>query len=320
MNLALNKTFQKSGCQLLGLNKYGIQQWLKTIDTIIFDGNGVLWSHDKVLENAAETFNALRAMGKKAFICTNNSVTSVEGICKYAQEMGFLVAKDEILSSVQTLAKFMKEKSFNKKCYVVGGQGIVDELKLVGIESLPLDHSSLQGFSMPDHIHSIFLDPNVGAVVVGSDKDFNTIKLTKACCYLKDSEVMFVATSRDAALPAAPGRMVPSAGVMVAAIQAASQRMPFTCGKPNPYMCIDLMQKGVIQPDRTLIIGDTMCTDILLGYKCGFQTLLVGTGVNSYQDAIEAQGSKAPLLYQQVPDLYVPKLSNLLPFLSSRHR
>jgi len=68
---------------------------------------------------------------------------------------------------------------------------------------------------------------------------------------------MFVATSRDAALPAAPGRMVPSAGVMVAAIQAASQRMPFTCGKPNPYMCIDLMQKGVIQPDRTLIIGDT---------------------------------------------------------------
>ncbi|XP_039488587.1 glycerol-3-phosphate phosphatase [Drosophila santomea] len=320
MNLALNKSIQKGGCQVLGLNRYGLQQWLKTIDTIVFDEDGVLWSHDKVLDKAAETFNALRAMGKKAFICTNNSVTSVDGICKFAQEMGFLVAKDEILSSSQALAKFMQQKKFNKKCYVVGGQGIVDELKLVGIESMPLDHSSLQGFSMPDHIHSIFLDPNVGAVVVGADKDFNTIKLTKACCYLKDRDVMFVATNRDAALPAAPGRMVPSAGVMVAAIQAASQRMPFICGKPNPYMCIDLIRKGVIQPERTLIIGDTMSTDILLGYQCGFQTLLVGTGVNSYQDAMEAQASKAPLLYQQVPDLYLPKLSNLLPFLSSRNR
>jgi len=63
-----------------------------------------------------------------------------------------------------------------------------------------------------------------------------------------------------------------------------------------------------------------MNTDIQFGYNCGFQTLLVGTGVNSYQDAIEAQASKVPSLYQQVPDLYVPKLSNLLPFLSSRNR
>jgi len=63
-----------------------------------------------------------------------------------------------------------------------------------------------------------------------------------------------------------------------------------------------------------------MNTDIQFGYNCGFQTLLVGTGVNSYQDAIEAQASKVPPLYQQVPDLYVPKLSNLLPFLSSRNR
>ncbi|KAI8038979.1 hypothetical protein M5D96_007689 [Drosophila gunungcola] len=284
MNLALNRSVQKGGCQVLGLNRYSIQQWLKTIDTIIFDGDGVLWKNDEVLDKAPETFNALRAMGKEAYICSNSSK---------AQEMGFLVAKNEILSSSQTLARFMKQKKFKKKVYVVGGQGIIDELKLVGIESLPLDHPSLQGFSMPEHAHTIFLDPNVGAVV-----------LTKACCYLKDPEVMFVATNRDSAFPSAPGRMIPRAGVMISAIQAASQRMPFTCGKPNPYMCIDLMRQGTIQPERTLIIGDTMNTDILFGYNCGFQTLMVGTGVSSYQDAIEAQASKVPLLYQQVPDLY----------------
>ncbi|XP_017070721.1 glycerol-3-phosphate phosphatase [Drosophila eugracilis] len=320
MNLALNRSVQRGGCQILGLNKYSIQQWLKTIDTIIYDGDGVLWNNDKVLDKAPETFNALRAMGKKAYICTNNSVTSVDGIFRRAQDMGFLVTKKEILSSGQTLARFMKEKKFKKKVYVVGGQGIVDELKLVGIECLPLDHSMLQGFSIPDHIHSIFLDSNVGAVVVGNDKDFNSVKLTKACCYLKDPDVMFVATNRDMSFPAAPGRNVPCAGVMVAAIQAASQRLPFTCGKPNPYICIDLMRQGIIQPERTLMIGDTLYTDIQFGYNCGFQTLLVGSGVSSYQDALEAQASKVPLAYQQVPDLFVPRLSNLLPFLPSRNR
>jgi len=255
--VALNKCVQKGGCQILGLNKYSLQQWLKTIDTIIYDGDGVLWNHDKVIDKAPETFNALRAMGKEALICTNNSVTSVAGTCRRAQEMGFLVAQNEILSSGQTLAKFMKEKKFQKKAYVMGGQGLVDELQLVGIESLPLDQSSLEGFSTPEDIHSFVLDSDVGAVVVGNAKDFDAAKLTKASCYLKDPEIMFVATSRDMAFPAAPGRMVPREGVMVAAIQAASQRMPFICGKPNPYMCIDLMRQGVIQPERTLIIGDT---------------------------------------------------------------
>ncbi|XP_017057747.1 glycerol-3-phosphate phosphatase [Drosophila ficusphila] len=320
MNLSLNRSVQRGGCQVLGLNKFGIQQWLKTIDTIIFDGDGVLWNHDKVLDKAPETFNALRAMGKDAFICTNNSATSVVGICRKAQEMGFLVARNEVLSSGQALARFMKEKKFKRKAYVVGGQGIIDELKLVGIESLPLDHPSPKGFSMPEHVQGILLDADVGAVVVGNDKDFNMIKLTKACCYLKDPAVMFVATDRDTAFPAAPGRLVPRSGVMVSAIQAASQRTPFTCGKPNPYMCIDLMRQGVIQPERTLVIGDNLYSDILFGYNCGFQTLLVGTGVSSYKDALDAQESKVPLLYQQVPDLFVPRLSNLLPFLSSRNR
>uniref|UniRef100_A0A6P4FWP0 Phosphoglycolate phosphatase 1B, chloroplastic-like n=1 Tax=Drosophila rhopaloa TaxID=1041015 RepID=A0A6P4FWP0_DRORH len=115
MNLALNRSVQKGGCQVLGLNKYSIQQWLKTIDTIIYDGDGVLWKHDEVLDKAPETFNALRAMGKEAYICSNNSALSVAGICRKAQEMGFLVAKNEILSSGQTLARFMKEKKFKKK-------------------------------------------------------------------------------------------------------------------------------------------------------------------------------------------------------------
>lgn len=63
-----------------------------------------------------------------------------------------------------------------------------------------------------------------------------------------------------------------------------------------------------------------MATDIQFGYNCSFQTLLVGTGVSSYKDALAAQESSDPFMYQQVPDKFVSKLSDLLPFLFSRNR
>lgn len=63
----------------------------------------------------------------------------------------------------------------------------------------------------------------------------------------------------------------------------------------------------------------SMSTDIQFGYNCGFQTLMVGTGVNSLEDIALAQESKKPRMYQQVPDLYLAKLSDLLKFLPSRN-
>lgn len=76
-------------------------------------------------------------------------------------------------------------------------------------------------------------------------------------------------------------------------------------------------------PNRLLINGHSilisMSTDIQFGYNCGFQTLLVGTGVNSMEDITVAQESKKPRMYQQVPDLYLAKLTDLLKFLPSRN-
>ncbi|KAH8302858.1 hypothetical protein KR044_011327 [Drosophila immigrans] len=314
-----NILIKKGVCQLFALNKFSITQWLKTIDTIIFDADGVLWHRNNVIEGTPETFNALRAMGKQVFICTNHSAMSANGLCSKAQQMGFLISPNEILSSAMALARYLQERKFKRKVFIVGEQGIADELKAVGIESLPLVQEQLQGCNLLDHVQQMPLDDSVGAVAVGVDSRFDMLKMSKASCYLADRRVLFLATNRDRAFPASPGRRTPGAGVMVAAVQAAAKRVPFTCGKPNTFICLHLIRDGIIKPERTLMVGDTMYTDIQFGYNCGFQTLLVGTGVHSLDDVAAAQKSKKPMQYQQIPDLYVPKLSDLLKFLPSKN-
>lgn len=310
---------KKGVCQLLALNKFSIQQWLKTIDTIIFDADGVLWRRKEVIEGTPETFNALRAMGKNVFICTNHSSSSGQALCNKAQNLGFLINTNEIISSSMALARYLQERKFKKKVFIVGEEGIAEELKAVGIESVPFGEEPLQGSNLRDHLQVMKLDENVGAVAVGVDGNFNMLKVSKACCYLNDPHVLFLATNRDHAFPVSPGRFTPGAGVMVAAIQAATKRSPFVCGKPNTFMCLHLLQGGLIKPERTLMIGDTIYTDIQFGYNCGFQTLLVGTGVSSLEDVSKAQKSRKPMMYQQIPDLYVPKLADLLKFLPSKN-
>ncbi|EDW29852.1 GL16688 [Drosophila persimilis] len=151
------------------------------------------------------------------------------------------------------------------------------------------------------------------------DLGLNVLKLTKASIYLRDPKTLFWATNRDRAFPVAADRQVPGAGVVVAAIQAVAKRAPFTCGKPSPYVCSHLIRQGVIEPERTLLVGDTMYTDMQFGYNCGFHTLLVGTGVSSLQDVRHALASKQAFAYQQIPDLYLHRLSDLLPFITSRN-
>lgn len=196
---------------------------------------------------------------------------------------------------------------------MIGTSGIAQELDNVGIR-----HTEPGPDPLKTNVQSLLdefkADPEIGAVVVGFDEHFSFPKMFKAGTYLNDPEVLFIATNTDERFPSTRG-VVPGTGTFVRAIETCSERQPIVMGKPNPSICESLLTEQGIIPERTLMIGDRANTDILLGTNCGFQTLFVGTGVHKLDDVRRWKENASDEDKRLVPDVYLPKLGDLLPFL-----
>ena len=59
---------------------------------------------------------------------------------------------------------------------------------------------------------------------------------------------------------------------------------PFFVGKPNPLMIRTALNFLNAHSENTIIIGDTMSTDIVAGGEAGLETILVLTGVTHRDD------------------------------------
>ncbi|KAH8380516.1 hypothetical protein KR009_011172 [Drosophila setifemur] len=306
--------FKKSCTDLTKLPMQKVRQWVSSIETVICDADGVLWHFMNAIEGAAETFDLVLNTGRKALIVTNNSAISTLGFAEKAHKLGFNVEEENVLTSSSSVANFLAKKKFQKKVFVMGEGGICEELEKANIEHFEVVEKLEK--PMQEFAKDLELDPEVGAVVVGRDERFNMARLIRTSAYLRDPKVLFLGTSLDAAYPIENhSRVVVGASAMVTSVKTLSGRHPLILGKPNPWMVAQLMECGVIKPESTLMVGDTLVTDMQFANNCGFQSLLVGTGVNSLKDAQKILEDGDEKKMGLVPDTYLPSFGHLREFL-----
>ena len=256
-----------------------VDAFLARHDAFLVDCDGVHWLAGEAIPGAAETVQMLRRMKKQVIFVTNNSTASREAYAeKFRKRLGLDVDPTDIVTSASATAQFLAERHPEcKKAFVCGGQGVIDELALAGIESVggPVDgdvtHFSEEDFS------AARLDQDVSAVVMGWDLRFNFFKLCMASLYVQRG-CRFIATNRDA-FDKLTDRNIPGNGAMVAAGGfAAGPRPAHGVRKPSVELANALMSRFELDPERTCMIGDRLDTDIEFGNNAGMTSLLVLTG------------------------------------------
>jgi phosphoglycolate phosphatase len=107
-----------------------------SVETFIFDCDGVIWKGDSLIEGVPETIAMLREMGKRLIFVTNNSTKSRAGYLKKFLGLGLEITAEEVFSSSFAAAAYLESVNFpkDKKVYVVGEVGILEELDGVGIQ------------------------------------------------------------------------------------------------------------------------------------------------------------------------------------------
>lgn len=285
---------------------------------IINNFAGVQWLGNELLPGSMKVTNRLQELGKTVYFVTNMPIKTRSQLLENFQGHGYKTCLDQILSASYVTAKYLHDLKFQTKVYIIGSLGITAEFDNFGIRYIDsnddIDSEKLNPLYVMSH--GIELDEEIGAVVVSFDPNFNYSKILKASNYLKNPNCLFIGTSFDEVYPTYNGAIIPAMGPIVRAIEVASGRKATFIGKPNVNMCKSLRDEGKINPERTLMIGDSAKYDILFGYYSGFQTLLVGTGVNTLNDVHEWQQSNLDEDKKFIPDTYLPTLGDLSPFLN----
>ncbi|KAK9084583.1 hypothetical protein Sjap_024994 [Stephania japonica] len=283
-----------------------------SVEAFLFDCDGVIWKGDKLIEGVPEALATLRSKGKKLVFVTNNSTKSRKQYAKKFQNLGLEVSEEEIFSSSFAAAIFLKINNFptDKKVYVIGEEGILEELELAGFTALggPEDGKKtvdLKPNCLFEH------DKNVGVVVVGLDHYINYYKLQYGTlCIRENPGCLFIATNRDAVGHMTDLQEWPGAGCMVAAICGTTKREPIVVGKPSTFMMDFLLQRFQIKPSKMCMVGDRLDTDILFGQNSGCKTLLVLSGVTTLSELEDPSNHIKP-------DYYTNKLSDILQFIET---
>ncbi|OMP05193.1 2-phosphoglycolate phosphatase, eukaryotic [Corchorus capsularis] len=292
---------------LCGVN---LRALLDSVDAFLFDCDGVIWKGDKLIDGVPQTLDLLRSKGKKLVFVTNNSTKSRTQYAHKFTSLGLSVTQDEIFSSSFAAAMYLKVNHFppQNKVYVIGGEGILEELQLAGFTAL----GGPEDAEKRVHLKSNYFfkhDKNVGAVVVGLDPHINYYKLQYGTlCIRENPGCLFIATNRDSVGHMTDLQEWPGAGCMVGAICGSTGREPIVVGKPSTFMMDFLLQKFDINTSRMCMVGDRLDTDILFGQNAGCKTLLVLSGVTTQSTLDDSSNSTQP-------DYYTSKVSDILTLL-----
>jgi arabinose operon protein AraL len=243
-------------------------------DAYIFDLDGTVYLGDALLPGAGQTIRRLRALGRRTLFLSNNPTRTRQAYAERLTALGLPATAADIVNSSSVMVNFLQRRMPGARLFVVGETSLQEEL-VAG------------GFTLTDDA------AQVDAVIASFDRTFDYRKLQIAFDAIR-AGARFFATNADRYCPV-PGGGQPDAAAMIAAIEASTAvPVEAVVGKPSRYMAEAILALAGVPPDRCLMTGDRLETDVLLGLDHGMDAALVLTGATT---ADELAGSPVQPTY-----------------------
>jgi NagD protein len=227
----------------------------------LIDMDGVIYRGSQLIPGADRFIHGLRAAKIPFLFLTNNSQRNRRDVATKLQRLGIDVEEEHVFTCAMATARFLARQKPNGTAFVIGEGGLLTAL-----------HSN--GYAIVDK------DPDY--IVVGEGRTLN-FELVEAALGMILGGAKLVATNLDPNCPTQTGTR-PGCGAIVALLEAAAGVKAFSVGKPSPVMLRAARKELGLTTDQTIVIGDTMDTDILGGVQLGFKTILVLSGGTRRED------------------------------------
>jgi NagD protein len=195
------------------------------------------------------------------------------------RRLGIDVNEHHIFTCAMATARFLSGQKPQGTAYVIGEGGLLTAL-----------HEN--GYSIVDK------DPDY--VVVGEGRTVSFEMLEVALGMIM-AGAKLVATNLDPNCPT-QGGVRPGCGATVAMLETASGVKAFSVGKPSPVMLRAARKELALPTDQTIVIGDTMDTDILGGVQLQYKTILVLSGSTRRED-LERYAYRPDKIVHSIADL-----------------
>ena len=258
-------------------------------DAYLFDLDGTIYLGSELLPGAAETIEAIRAHGAKTVFLSNNPTRDPEMYIRKLTGLGIDVTSDEIINTVVTTALWLKAHHPDSTVFPIAEEPLVEALRHAGVRMSE--------------------DPaEIDIVVASYDRGFTYRKLQIAFDALwQRDHVKLITTNPDRYCPFPGGKGEPDAAAIVAAIEASAG---VTCvanmGKPDRIMIDTVVAHLGVAPEKTVMVGDRLETDIRMAVNAGMASALVLTGDSQLADVERT----AP---EFRPTFVIPGVRHLIP-------
>jgi NagD protein len=245
----------------------------------LIDMDGVIYRGSELIAGAQRFVNTLRRSDVPFLFLTNNSQRTRRDVATKLRRMGIQAEEQHVFTCAMATARFLAQQKPNGTAYVIGEGGLLQAL-----------HTN--GYSVVDH------DPDY--VVVGEGRSLN-FEMVETAVRMIQKGAKLVATNLDPNCPTQQG-MRPGCGAIVALLETATGRKAFSVGKPSPVMMRAARKELGLSADETIMIGDTMETDILGGVQMGYGTVLVLSGSTRKED-VDNYAYRPDTIVDSVADL-----------------